>query len=759
MSNRLKCNRSIPCENCVKRGDAASCTYSAPVGRKKNQQNQSDLKTPDDMQNRIDRLEGLVLSLMTNGAQSAGPAAAAAAISSSTSGDSGQTSQSIQESPMIEDDEEDEDSETEQVTKSFGVMKVDNKDSKTYYIGESHWAAILNDIAEVRQFWKTHRTDYDEQMAKVASTTKTDPHDSGPALLFSSAKPPPRSEILSALPSRYLTDILIARYFNTFDPATHILHGPTFHKQYAKHWENPSETSIVWIGMLFAMMRLSMLSYHAQGDEPPEFRGKALDLSVFYRTQMTHCLILADYTKPHAHLIETLIFHLHGEYARNREAEVSVWVLTGMIARMAMRMGYHRDSRWFPDITPFQGEMRRRVWTYVRQADVLFSFQVSMPSMIRTGDSDTDLPRNIYDDEFDEDCTELPPSRPPTDSTPIAHTIAKAKLALGFSRVTEHMNSVNASSYEEVMRIDRGVREIYESMPDHLRVRSMQDQLLDPVMLILSRFNVAEVYHKSMIVLHRRFLRVARTNPRYVHSRRQCLESAMALLAHQAVLHQETRSKGRMQTMQWYYQSVMANDFLLAATIICMDLYYGLQQPASAPSGSVYSWGMPRQEDMVEALGKARDTWSELRDESMMAFKASELLTMLIQKVETSPTVSGVENNTVPVAGFSVDTADEKQNAAMTLGLLSSGGLTPNPTGTSQQQQNSQNQQASQRNQSDGLYPTTGDQGAPFNAPSPFNMNLFGNAMDIGGPGAGGMNVDWVCAVPRPMRSIVLTRT
>jgi hypothetical protein len=37
------------------------------------------------MQNRIDRLEGLVLSLMTNGAQSAGPAAAQAAIAQSMS--------------------------------------------------------------------------------------------------------------------------------------------------------------------------------------------------------------------------------------------------------------------------------------------------------------------------------------------------------------------------------------------------------------------------------------------------------------------------------------------------------------------------------------------------------------------------------------------------------------------------------------------------------------------------------------------------
>lgn len=242
--------------------------------------------------------------------------------------------------------------------------------------------------------------------------------------------------------------------------------------------------------MLFAMMRLAMLSYHRDGDEPPEFRGKSLDLACTYRTLMAQCLVLADYTKPHNHVIECLIFHLHGEYTRSREAEVSVWVLVGMIARLAMRMGYHRDSRLFPNITPFQGEMRRRIWTFVRQADLLFSFQISLPSMIRLGDCDTDLPRNIYDDEFDEDSKELPPARPTSEATPVSYMIVKARLAFGFGRVLEHTQSVAASSYEEVMKIDNSLREVRDTLPDHLRVRSMQESALDPAALIMSRFSV-----------------------------------------------------------------------------------------------------------------------------------------------------------------------------------------------------------------------------------------------------------------------------
>lgn len=133
----------MPCENCVKRGESTSCSYASPSNRKKSQTS----NTPDDMQNRIDRLEGLVLSLMTNGAQSAGPAAAAAALSASTSNGTPDDPQEydIDEDDMVKDEVRDDESETDQVTKSFGVMKVDN--NKSMYFGEAHWATILSDVS------------------------------------------------------------------------------------------------------------------------------------------------------------------------------------------------------------------------------------------------------------------------------------------------------------------------------------------------------------------------------------------------------------------------------------------------------------------------------------------------------------------------------------------------------------------------------------------------------------------------------------
>lgn len=104
------------------------------------------------MQDRIDRLEGLVLSLMTNGSQSAGPAAAARTLSLSGSSGSLDYPRDVEidgehagnQGGLFRPEGEEIESETDQVAQSLGIMKVDN--NKSMYFGEAHWATILKDV-------------------------------------------------------------------------------------------------------------------------------------------------------------------------------------------------------------------------------------------------------------------------------------------------------------------------------------------------------------------------------------------------------------------------------------------------------------------------------------------------------------------------------------------------------------------------------------------------------------------------------------
>ena len=583
----------------------------------------------------------------------------------------------------------------------------------------------------------------------------------GPMFLFGGSTLPELHEILAQMPKRTVTDKLVIRYFNSYDPAVHILHPPSWYRAYEKHWENPESTGPAWLGQMFAILCLAMNSYYRMDDEPPEFRGKSLALAARYRHLTGQCLLLADFMKPVKYMIETMVLHLHCEYARSRDTEVGVWVLVGMIVRLAMRMGYHRDPKYFPNITPFQGELRRRVWTFIRQSDLLFSFQIGLPCMVRIGDSDSELPRNLFDDEFDEDTQILPPSRPSSEPTPVSYMRAKGTMTFAFGKVVERLHRDTKGCYDEIMELDQNLRDALADLPPHLRMKSIEDSKDDPGALVMQRFNLSILYHKGQCVLHRKYLNKARENNRFTHSRRTCIDSSMELLSHQATLHNQSRQGHRLHGMKVFISSLTAADFLLAAMIVAYDLCYGPDtENPTAGSGDIFTWGSERRGDMIRALEVSLDIWKETSDQSIEAYKASAILTIMLKKMRSSrPQRGRGTQNSFPFPSSS-STAENSQtfdapveekpehSAAMTLGMLSSGGIGPNnstqfnggafPTTTADSSMN--NVQTNM-----GLtpgFPMDQSTNGVQSAANPWNF--FGGSILPGMDTSGDVHIDWV---------------
>ncbi|KAF2681933.1 hypothetical protein K458DRAFT_75525 [Lentithecium fluviatile CBS 122367] len=749
---KLKCNRGHPCDNCTKRGDAPSCTYASPGNRKKSASSTGPATSPDDMQNRIDRLEGLVLSLMTNGAQSAGPAAAQAAITNSLNG-SADAPYDLSNGPESIPEEDGDESEVEHVTKSIGVMKVDN--NRAIFASEAHWYAILGELSEVKNYFHEHKKQYDEQLKRYKETHSEDTN-LGTAFLFGGQKPLSHVEILSRFPQKATADILVSRYFNTYDPGTHIIHGPTFQKQYDKHWLSPNESPVIWLGLCFAMMCIALQSYTRAGDEPPEYKGKSWAMSSEYRTLTAQCLAAADITSPITNMLETMVLHVHADYALSRDAQAGMTVSTSIVVRLAMRMGLHRDSAPYPGITVFQGETRRRLWAAIRSADLLFSAQAGLPPVVRPRDTNTEIPRNLYDDELFEDMKVLPPSRPEEEATPVLFLINRTRLIYKLGEAIELTEALTCSSYEEVMKVDTQARELRDAVSPHLKFRCMGESLRDPSTLIMQRFTLDLLYLKIICVLHRKFLAASRMNARFAYSRRACIDASMEMLKHQATLHQECQPGGRLRSVKWFISSLTTVDFLLAAMIVCSDLYHTArsERQGRTQPGDAYSWGEDRRGEMVDAIETAVGIWDGLKDHSMEAYKAHSTLSVMLgqlkehqatrQQQRSFSSVSSTFPTTTPMDDANVA---PEHSAAMTLGMLSTGGMTPNSANMFETRYppsmaNLLNDPLPQP--STGLTPNyNGPTTAPDNAPSPFS-NLFGanlgfQPMDL--PSAD--NIDW----------------
>ncbi|EPS40914.1 hypothetical protein H072_5207 [Dactylellina haptotyla CBS 200.50] len=732
---KLKCNRQHPCENCVKRDDAASCKNSplelpevhctkveegtsssivfllksghvthdpilpgnagnyASIARNKRSSAAGDKASPDDMQARIDRLEGLVLSLMGSGAPDR--------RGSKDSKDDGDVdddtgSQMHTEETTSEGTNEVEhdfniksevDDDVEDVRSQLGFMKVEH--GKSMYRGSSHWALVLSEIAEVRNYFSTAATrEKFEVIAKEQERTKLQSVNT--CFPFSASRSLSRTEILQYLPTQSVADKLVEHWFDAFDRSYHILHGPTFRKEYAAFWQDPTSPKIdlSWIGLLMAILATTMADLMNLGRlaKDPELMGMDSDQ---YKLPVEHCIILGlNANKPGLYTIQAMIIYLG--WARSRTNNEQMWLYLGLILRVAQSMGLHRDSRKFEvDIPPYHVEMRRRLWNVLSCMDLLESIRIGLPSIVRAGESDAMLPSNIHDHEFDEDSKVLPPSRPMSEHTPMSYMIAKSKLASVFGRAVQMINMIRpAPQYDDILRLDAEARKVYSSMPDFLKFRPLEESRNDHPALIMQRYGLNILHQKSLLIMHRPyFAHRLKNNPRYAPSRRACLESAMTLLNHQYTSW-DTQYNQKDKTL-YHIDPISPSDFLPAAVIIMIEVWQASADLNS--NGGIFTMGRGDHEHMLKVLERACHIYSTFPD-NLEVLKAHAVLSHLIEKVkakfyarrnEPSNTQSPPDNYS-PFSSQPMSTTpepssakDSEHSAAMTLGLLSSGGLTP----------------------------------------------------------------------------------
>lgn len=177
----------------------------------------------------------------------------------------------------------------------------------------------------------------------------------------------------------------------------------------------------MWVGLLFSMICLStqlQQSFLGPTKASPALgsgaSSQAAESQVTvdrYREKAIQCLILGHYTKGGPYVLETLILYFLVECFHVKDMEIGIWVLVGNIVQIAIHMGYHRDARHFPNISPLAGEMRRRVWAMIVQLDFSISTQLGLPRLVKESQTNTAEPRNLYDSDFDEHTAELPASR------------------------------------------------------------------------------------------------------------------------------------------------------------------------------------------------------------------------------------------------------------------------------------------------------------------------------------------------------------
>ena len=153
-----------------------------------------------------------------------------------------------------------------------------------------------------------------------------------------------------------------------------------------------------------------------------------------------------------------------------------------MLSRVctAIRMGYHRDPQHFKSLSPYQGEMRRRMWAIMYSLDLGFSTQLGLPSSIKHSLSDTMPPRNLQDRDFNASSVDLPPARPIEELTPSTVIIAKLHVATSMGFVSDMVCNPRPLSHEDLAAANERLDEMHATIPEPCKLHPLCESLLDP---------------------------------------------------------------------------------------------------------------------------------------------------------------------------------------------------------------------------------------------------------------------------------------
>lgn len=409
----------------------------------------------------------------------------------------------------------------------------------------------------------------------------------------------------------------------------------------------------MWFGLLYSILGIGSHFFTVSGEDilgMPVLFSSVQQMTGHFLDRTAQCLVEVNYLRPCQYTLETLCFYYALETFHARMADFSSYVVLGIMIRVAMRLGYHRDARHYPTISTFDGEMRRRLWLMIFQLDLTVSAQVGLSPMIREGETDTAEPLNLLDTDIDEGMTELPQQRPYSDAGAITYVIFKVRLLRQLGLIMNQLNSVEPPSYEEVLRLDGNLFKAHAQIPPALTMQSRSLSTTDSVDLVLRQFAIEVTFQKSRCMLHRKYLLQGKVNPRYMYSRTTCIDAAMKMLNIQITFDEASEPGGQFSGEQWRNAGSFHQDYILAAMIVCLDLAREVRPAAGeSPSLADIDSTWPRNE-RLQALEKSYAVWKKSSSNSTLALKATEALRIMLKSLTSDQSFTDAVP-TVPMPG------------------------------------------------------------------------------------------------------------
>ncbi|KAL8999049.1 MAG: hypothetical protein Q9169_002047 [Polycauliona sp. 2 TL-2023] len=401
---KVRCDKNQPCSTCQRA--KVPCIFPSAKRLPRKRQGERK-KTNEKLLQRLNRLEALVEK---------------AGLDEKDGQASEKKKESIVYTPMHSSPEKlsngdarrknRERSETSQSSGSQpGGGKTALEGEMSRYLGSSFWASLSDEVEGLRlELNQTSDDDIKEEVETSGTASKTpltpvhpseqSPSRNGFVFNFNVHK----IDLRFLHPNPVQIENMCNIYLMNVDPINRILHKPTLRKFItgAKDHLDTMPGGSKMQALMFAMYFAAITSL-TPGECIQEFGEPKTELLARYRYGTEQALVQADILNSMEMVtLQALVIYLI--CIRCHDDSRVAWTLTGIAIRIAHALDLHRDDS-FASLSPFNTEMRRRLWWQIIILDGRAAEDRGSDPMITEQSYNTIMPSNVDDEDIDPEKT------------------------------------------------------------------------------------------------------------------------------------------------------------------------------------------------------------------------------------------------------------------------------------------------------------------------------------------------------------------
>ncbi|PNP56930.1 hypothetical protein THARTR1_03077 [Trichoderma harzianum] len=391
---KIRCDRGVPCTNCSRHGMA--CVY--PTRDPDAAQKPCTLR---DISNRLERLEGLLSLLAERSGVSTG-------IEPDGGSGSGSGSGRGRAEPEIT-------TQARPISANANTIRTGRQQPSDRPSDKSTWELLMNNsnIEPLLQEERSRPTQPPGQEATPSDfQVNTASHHRHVATQLGTSAPLDRdSDLLDVYPDATLALRLWNVYVRSVDPVLKILHIPTIQSAVVATILDTRSAQPSMVALTFAIYYAAVTALcHHDCDEPVDLSWEKPVLLKRYQTALDRLLVTPDFMKrPDVTGLQALAIYV--TCSRANELGRPVWVLNGLVIRLAQSIGLHRDGASLK-LSLFESEMRLRLWWHLCVLESRASEDQGFQPTIDITNTGLRLPLNVNDDQIYPDMTHYPAESP-----------------------------------------------------------------------------------------------------------------------------------------------------------------------------------------------------------------------------------------------------------------------------------------------------------------------------------------------------------